>query len=65
MNTTLIQAPQKLWSKLSNYCLKKYQGLTPDPRLFLMRKFARFEIVRDWGAMLLKSPTKPGEIRPE
>lgn len=62
MNTTLIQAPEKLWSKLSNYCLKNYQCLTQDPRLFLMRKFARFEIVRDWAAMLLKSPTKPREI---
>ena len=27
-----------------------------------MRKLARFEIVRDWAAMLLKSPTKPREI---
>lgn len=62
MNTTLIQAPEKLWSKLSNYCLKNYQCLTQDPRLFLMRKFARFEIVRDWAAMLLKSPTKPRGI---
>ncbi|MEG4008559.1 phytanoyl-CoA dioxygenase family protein [Microcoleus sp. Pol11C1] len=65
MNTTLIQAPEKLWSKLSNYCLKNYQCLTQDPRLFLMRKFARFEIVRDWAAMLLKSPTKPREISRE
>lgn len=62
MNTTLLQAPEKLWSKLSNYCLKNYQCLTQDPRLFLMRKFARFEIVRDGAAMLLKSPTKPREI---
>ena len=65
MNTTLIQDPQKLWSKLSNYCLKNYQSLTQYPRVFLMRKIARFEIVRDWGAMLLKSPTKPREIGPE
>ncbi|MBW3585460.1 MAG: phytanoyl-CoA dioxygenase family protein, partial [Cyanobacteria bacterium 0813] len=50
------------WSKLSNYCLKNYQCLTQDPRLFLMRKLARFEIVRDSAAMLLKSPTKPREI---
>ena len=65
MNTTLIQNPQKLWSKLSNYCLKNYQGLTQDPRVFLMRKIARFEIVRDWAAMLLNSPTKPREVGPE
>lgn len=62
MNTTLLQAPEKLWSKLSNYCLKNYQCLTQDPRLFLMRKLARFEIVRDCAVMLLKSPTKPREI---
>ena len=62
MNTTLIQYPAKIWYKLANYCLKSYQGLTQDPRVFLMRKFARFEIVRDWATMLLKRPTKSHEI---
>ena len=62
MNTTLIQYPVKIWHKLADYCLRSYQGLTQDPRVFLMRKLARFEIVRDWATMLLKRPTKSPEI---
>jgi hypothetical protein len=58
MNTTLIQYPVKIWYKVADYCLRSYQGLTQDPRMFLMRKLARFEIVRDWATMLLKRPTK-------
>ena len=62
MNTTLIQYPAKIWYKLANYCLRSYQGLSQDPRVFLMKKLARFEIVRDWATMLLKRPTKSHEI---
>lgn len=62
MNTTLIQYPAKIWYKLANYCLKSYQGLTQEPRVFLMRKLARFEIVRDGVAMLFNRSTKPREI---
>jgi hypothetical protein len=58
MNTTAIQRTESFWSKLANYCLKNYQCLAREPRVFLMRKFARFEIVRDLAAMLLKSPAK-------
>ena len=65
MNTTLIQDPAKIWYKLADYCLRTYQGLTQDPRLFLMRKLARFEIVRDGVAMLFNRSTKPREISPE
>lgn len=61
MNATLIQYSEKLWYKLAKYSLKNYKGLTQDPRLFLMRKLARFEIVRDWATMLLKRPTKSQE----
>lgn len=62
MNTTLIQYPEKILSKIANYFLKSYQGLIQDPRVFLMRKLARFEILRDLTAMFLKRPTKSGEI---
>ena len=62
MNTTLIQYPAKIWDKLANYCLKSYQGLTQEPRVFLMRKLARFEIVRDGVAMWFNRSTKSREI---
>lgn len=62
MNTTLIQYPEKFFTKLANYCLKSYQGLAEDPRVFLMRKLARFEILRNWAAMLSKRPTKSLEL---
>ena len=61
----MIQKSEKFWYKLANYCLKNYQGLTQEPRLFLMQKLARFEIVRDWAARLLKRPTKSSEISQE
>ncbi len=62
MNTTIIQYPAKIWYKLADYCLRSYQGLTQDPRVFLMRKLARLEIVRDGVAMLFYRSTKPREI---
>jgi hypothetical protein len=65
MNTTVIQKSEKFWYKLANYCLKNYQCLIQDPRLFLMRKLARFEIVRDWATILLKRPTQSREISQE
>lgn len=65
MNTTLIQYPAKIWYKLADYCLRTYQGLTQYPLFFLMRKLARFEIVRDGVAMLFNRSTKPREISPE
>lgn len=64
MNTTLIQYPAKIWYKLANYCLRSYQGLSQDPRVFLMKKLARFEIVRDWATIFLKRPTKSDVIHP-
>jgi Phytanoyl-CoA dioxygenase (PhyH) len=60
MNTTtsVIQKSENIGYKLANYCLKNYQGLIQYPRLFLMRKLARLEIVRDWAAKLLNPPAK-------
>ncbi|WP_293122450.1 phytanoyl-CoA dioxygenase family protein [Microcoleus sp. bin38.metabat.b11b12b14.051] len=65
MNNILIQKSEKFWYKLANYFLRNYRCLIQDPRLFLMGKFARFEIVRDWAAMLLKHPTQSPEISQE
>lgn len=67
MNTTtsVIQKSESFGYKLANYFVKNYQGLIQYPRLFLMRKFARFEIVRDWAAMLLKRPAKSHVISQE
>lgn len=65
MNTTVILNSENFWYKVANYCLKNYQGLIQDPRLFLMRKCARFEIVRDWAAILWKRPTQSSEISEE
>lgn len=65
MNTTAIQKTESFWSKLANYCLKNYQCFSQDPRVFLMRKFARFEIVRDLAAMWLKSPAQSWDIGQE
>lgn len=62
MNTTAIQRTESFWSKLANYCFKNYQCLARDPRVFLMRKFARFEIVRNWAANLLQHPAKSCDI---
>lgn len=65
MKKILIQKSEKFWYKLANYFLRNYRCLIQDPRLFLMGKLARFEIVRDWAAMLLKHPTQSPEISQE
>lgn len=55
--TTLVQTSQSLWVKLAKfaeYCQKSYQCLTKNPGLFLMRKLARFEVLRGWISGFLK-----------
>lgn len=65
MNTTALKKKASFWDKLSKYFLKNYECLAQDPRVFLMRKFARFEIVRDLAASVLKSRAKSRDISQE
>lgn len=50
--TALTQTSQNLWGKLFDYCQKSYQCLVYNPKLFLMRKLARLEIIRNWVSSL-------------
>lgn len=52
--TALTQASQNVWGKLFDYCHKSYQCLTCNPKLFLMRKLARLEVIRNWVSSLYK-----------
>lgn len=64
--TTLIQASQnKIWAKISDYCSKSYQCLINNPGLFLMRKLARIEIVRNWIGYLYQLRGKTHEVTQE
>lgn len=57
-----IQISQSFWVKFSEYFHKNYQCLTRNPRLFLMRKVARFEFVRSWIGYFSKHAGKLDEI---
>ena len=50
----LINKSQAFWSKLSEYSEKNLNCLKRDPKLFLMRKIARIEAVRDFIVNLSK-----------
>ncbi len=56
--TTLVQTSAKpsrsFWSKVSDYCSKSLFCLTRNPGLFLMRKLARIEFLRDLISSLYK-----------
>jgi hypothetical protein len=52
--TALTQASQNVWGKLFDYCQKSYQCLTYNPKLFLMRKLARIEVIRNWMSSFYK-----------
>ena len=64
---TLVQTSQNVWVKLFDYCQKSYRCLSYNPKLFLMRKLARIEVIRNWVSHLYKftrqsyavSQTKP------
>lgn len=60
--TAVIQSSQNFWDKLAGYCQKNYQLLTKKPRLFLMRKLARFERIRDGMMFFFKRPIKSYKI---
>lgn len=60
--TALVQTSQSIWSKLVEYCKKNYKCLTYNPKLFWMRKLARFEILRNWISGFFKRPTLSYEI---
>ncbi len=60
--TALAQNSQSIWNKLSEYCQKNYRCLTKTPRLFLMRKLARFEFVRNWVSLFSKPMDKSYEL---
>jgi hypothetical protein len=46
--TIAVQASQGILGKIKSYWSKNYQCLTRNPRLFWMRKLARFEVIRNW-----------------
>lgn len=67
--TTLVQTSaqpsQSLWSKLSNYFSKSFYCLTRNPRLFIMRKMARIEFIRDSISYLYKLCSRCNEVAQE
>ncbi|NES25001.1 MAG: hypothetical protein F6K41_40355, partial [Symploca sp. SIO3E6] len=52
---SLVGQKQGFWVKLTEYCQKNYDCLTRDFRLFLMRKIARIEVVRNLIVALSRS----------
>jgi hypothetical protein len=58
----LVESPQIYWDKFFKYCQKNYECLLKNPRLFWMRKLARFEVLRYGVAELLKCPDQSCEI---
>lgn len=54
---------QRVWTKAQDYAQRNYECLTKEPNLFLMRKSARFEMVRDWVDFTHRSSRKglPGD----
>ena len=63
--TALVQTSPNFWSKLSDYFQKNYQCLIRNPRLFWMRKAARFEILRNLISYSSKRPEKSYELGKE
>jgi hypothetical protein len=53
--TIAVQASQGILAKIKNYWSKNYQCLSRNPRLFWMRKLARFEVIRNWISYFYKS----------
>jgi hypothetical protein len=45
---TLTQNPENIFTKIIDYCHKSFRALVSNPKLFLMRKIARFEVIRNW-----------------
>lgn len=60
--TAVINSSQNIWDKFSTYCQRSYQFLSKNPRLFLMRKLARFEFLRDWIMFFLQRSVKSYEV---
>jgi hypothetical protein len=52
--TTVVQTPQNLLSKLSDYCKKNFQCFVEKPGLFWLRKIGRFELIRNAISLLFQ-----------
>lgn len=46
--TALTQTSENFFAKIFDYCHKSYLSMVRNPKLFLMRKLARFEVIRNW-----------------
>lgn len=46
--TALTQSPENFFAKIIAYCHKSYRSMVSNPKLFVMRKLARFEVIRNW-----------------
>jgi hypothetical protein len=55
---TLVQTSQNFWTKFFDYCTKSFQCLSKNPGLFLMRKLARIEWIRNVISFLYKLQSK-------
>lgn len=62
--TTVIQASKSPWAKLFDYCQKSFTCMMYSPRLFWMRKLARFELLRDWISRFLRHSNPTYELEP-
>ncbi len=56
MTLSVTQRSHGIVGKLAEYATRNIQCLMGDPKLFLMRKVARFELIRDW-VLLLNKPS--------
>lgn len=67
--TTLVrtsaQPSQSFWSKLSSYLSKSFHCLTRNPRLFIMRKMARIELIRDSISYVYKWSSRGDKLAQE
>ncbi|MGC1396890.1 MAG: hypothetical protein WA828_21725, partial [Coleofasciculaceae cyanobacterium] len=46
--TALTQTSENFFAKVIDYFHKSYRSMVRNPKLFLMRKLARFEVIRNW-----------------
>lgn len=46
--TALTQSSESIFAKILDYCHKSYRSMVGNPKLFLMRKLARIELIRRW-----------------
>ncbi|MGB5963045.1 MAG: hypothetical protein WBG73_20580 [Coleofasciculaceae cyanobacterium] len=46
--TALTQTSENFFAKIIDYLQKSYRSMVRNPKLFLMRKLARFEVIRNW-----------------